>query len=51
MLISLFKYNQTKTEIPTSIYKIGGPIVKLLCYCPVEASSTSNQYFELMEYW
>ena len=35
MLISLFKYNQPyiptryKTEIPTSIYKMGGPSVKL----------------------
>ena len=29
MVISLFKYNQPKMEIPTSIYKMGGPIVKL----------------------
>ena len=29
MLISIFKYNQPKTEIPVSIYKIGGPSVKL----------------------
>ena len=29
MLISLFKCNQPKTEIPTSIYKMGGPSVKL----------------------
>ena len=29
MLISLFKYNQPKTEIPTVIYKIGDPSVKL----------------------
>ena len=29
MLIFLFKYNQPKTEIPTSIYEMGGPSVKL----------------------
>ena len=29
MLIYLFKYNQLKNEIPTSIYKMGGPSVKL----------------------
>ena len=29
MSISLFKYNQPKTEIPTSIYKMAGLIVKL----------------------
>ena len=29
MVISLFKYNQPKTERPTSIYKMGGPSVKL----------------------
>ena len=29
MLISLFKYDQRKTEIPTSIYKMGGPSVDL----------------------
>ena len=29
MLISIFKYNQPKTEIPVSIYKVGGPSVKL----------------------
>ena len=26
---SIFKYNQSKTEIPTSIYKMGAPSVKL----------------------
>ena len=26
---SLFKYNQPKREIPTSIYNMGGPSVKL----------------------
>ena len=29
MLIYLFKYNQLKNEIPTSIYKMDGPSVKL----------------------
>ena len=29
MLISLFIYSQLKTEIPTSIYKMGGPSAKL----------------------
>ena len=29
MPISLFKYNHPKTEVPTSIYKMGGPDVKL----------------------
>ena len=29
MLISIFKYNQPKTEISTYIYKMGGPITKL----------------------
>ena len=29
MLNSLFKYNQPKTEIPTSVYKMGGLSVKL----------------------
>ena len=29
MLIFLFEYDQPKTEIPTSIYKMGGPSVKL----------------------
>ena len=29
MLIFLFKYNQPKTEIPTSIYEMGGLSVKL----------------------
>ena len=29
MLISLFKYNQTTTEIPISIYRMGGPSGKL----------------------
>ena len=29
MLISLFKYNQPTTEIPTSIYRMGGPSGKL----------------------
>ena len=29
MLISLFKCNQPKTEIPTSIYKMGAPSVKI----------------------
>ena len=29
MLISLFKYNKQKTEITTSIYKMGGSSVKI----------------------
>ena len=29
IFISLFKYNQPKTEIPTSIYKMDGPRIKL----------------------
>ena len=29
MLSSLFKYNQPKTEIPESFYKMGSPSVKL----------------------
>ena len=29
MLIHLFKYNQLKNDIPTSIYKMGGPSVKI----------------------
>ena len=29
MLISLFEYNQPKTEIPTSIYKMGGSSVQI----------------------
>ena len=29
MLFSLFKYNQLKTEIPTFVYKVGGPSLKL----------------------
>ena len=30
MLISLFKYNQPTTEIPISIYRMGGPSGKSL---------------------
>ena len=33
MLISLFKYNQPKTKIPTSIYKMGGTGVKIPLTC------------------
>ena len=29
MFISLFEYNQPKTEMPTSIYKMGGLSVRL----------------------
>ena len=29
MLVSLFKYNQRKTEILKSVYKMGAPSVKL----------------------
>ena len=50
---SIFKYNQPKAEIPTSIYKMGAPSAKLplkssLFIIPFNFGSHYQQWFKEM---